>query len=887
MSAKWRRSLAWDDRVFPAWASPAKWTLRAFSSVWLAVVLLVLISIYGVLASVPIGLLALIPTWAVYIGSLLLVVLVLAVVPAGVAWVALAPRGRGLAFAATVLSFLVLAPVSAWLWHRYAWPALHFDPATGQGVRFFADFAASHESVTLRHMPGFEMSELEFYSWWPLRLLLFAFVLNMLTATFRRIEFNFKNIGVLTVHAGIVTISLGSVYYQALKKEGDTILLAGSFDERLGRPGVGPSQRMFYDNTHLALYIDQFRGWQQRPLSGVPRYNAYNLSAGVPEREGDGAASLWALTGRDRAPELSDDGGRTLRVRAPDPPRSERVRPVIDEDLSFEIVGYVPYAQPERDWRPAALSAGVRPNPLRVIELLSRLPDEDGRVSDAPVFMFPLLALDPAHRVSSNPLMTLELTRDMPESRWRDLSQANPAGPGPMLVIELFSEEEGGRTTRRVLPAAPEVPIRLNGWTVQVQELHAEPPFPIVTEGYAGASTEVAIVRVTSPEGETFDRWVYHAFPEISQDLLETENADDAPMLGAPGRRVADESRLRLGYVPHSDLRVYFDEVTSGTGEARVRAIVRDGAGGVRVHDPLPEDGVLRDAVPLIDFRLGEFWAHAEAFDRPVPVPDAEQDRTFKGTHEMAMFAVRLSGTIRGRSPGDAPSAWSAVRWIPFTRYLSLEGPERAARFDLPDGRRVRVAVGRRQHPLPGFALRLVDFDMIAYDHRGAPRDYQSKVRVEPMEAPAEWASGPRAARFEAFEHVTRLNAPLTAPHNVYADGNPMVALAQRLIHGVNPNQYKFSQAGWDRANWEETQRLADQGLVERPYATFTILGVGNNPGIHVIALGGIMMGVGIPWAFYLKPYLVRREKARLAAAAAARRGSGAHEPARAEAASI
>ena len=48
---------------------------------------------------------------------------------------------------------------------------------------------------------------------------------------------------------------------------------------------------------------------------------------------------------------------------------------------------------------------------------------------------------------------------------------------------------------------------------------------------------------------------------------------------------------------------------------------------------------------------------------------------------------------------------------------------------------------------------------------------------------------------------------------------------------------------------------------------SFTILGVGNNPGIHVIAFGSILMGVGIPWAFYVKPWLVRREKERLAEA--------------------
>ncbi|TVQ63454.1 MAG: hypothetical protein EA378_01895 [Phycisphaerales bacterium] len=873
MSAKWRRSLAWDDRFFPAWAAPAKWTLRAFSSIWLAVILLVLVSLYGIVASVPIGLLALIPTWAVYIGTVLLGVLVLAAVPSGVAWKLIAPRSRGLAFACTVLTFLILTPVAAWLWHRYAWPSLHFDPATGEGVRFFADFAASHESVTLRHLPGFEMSELEFYSWWPMRVLLLAFVVNMVIATFRRIEFCFKNLGVLTVHTGIVTIALGSVYYQSLKKEGDTILIAGSFDEAAGRPGLGAAQRTFYDNTHMALYVDQFRGWQQRPISGVPRYNAYNLDAGVPSVEGDGPATLWALT--ERTLDRREETGRDLRVRAPDVPASESVRLIVDEDLRFEIVGYAPYAAPERDWRRVPEPTGpnrapdFRPNPLQVIELISRLEDESGRVPEGPVFRFALLANDPAHRISSNQIIALEMTRDMPASRWRDLAQRHPAGPGPMLVIEIPSEEAGGRPTRRVIPAAPEVPVQLGGFRIEVQELHAEPPFPIVTEGYVGASTEVAIVRVTTPTGETFDRWVYHAFPEISQDLLDPGESSDASAMASPSRRVADESSIRLGYVPHSGLRVYFDEVTSGEGGTRVRAIVRDPDGGVRVFDPLPEDGVLRDAVPLIDFRLGEHWAHAEAFDRPVPVAESERDRSFTGTHEQAMFAVKVSGTIRGRRPGEAASEWSETRWVPFTRFLGLQGEENARRFDLPDGRRVRVAVGRRQHPLPGFQLRLVDFEMIAYDHRGAPRDYQSMVRVEPVEDRFGFVRTGLGANFEAFEHVTKLNAPLTAPHNVYDAPNPVVGVLRRLVTGVSPNQYKFSQAGWDRANWEETQVLADQGLLERPYAMFTILGVGNNPGIHVIALGGIMMGVGIPWAFYLKPYLVRREKQRLAEAAA------------------
>jgi hypothetical protein len=61
-----------------------------------------------------------------------------------------------------------------------------------------------------------------------------------------------------------------------------------------------------------------------------------------------------------------------------------------------------------------------------------------------------------------------------------------------------------------------------------------------------------------------------------------------------------------------------------------------------------------------------------------------------------------------------------------------------------------------------------------------------------------------------------------------------------------------------------------DQGLRKRPFASFTILGVGNNPGIHIVAFGAILMSVGIPWAFYLKPVILKRRRAKVAKRVAA-----------------
>ncbi len=335
MSAKWRRSLKWDDEHFPAWAWPVKFVLRAFSSITLAVILLSGVVLYGVVASVPLGLLALGPTWLLYGITLLVTAGLPAAALLLIARFALRGASRGVRFVAGLAGSVVGAGIGAMVWGAAVWPAIHFDPATGSGVRLFASFVREYESITVRRLPGVEMSELEFYSAWPMRLLLLAFVLNMVVATVRRIEFVLVNLGVLTVHTGIVMIALGSVYYQSQKREGDAILLAGAPDER-GVPRTGAPVGAFYDNTHVALYVSQYRGWEQRPVRGVPRYNDYGLDLGAGE-------SALSAAGRG----LSLPEGSDRRLSIPVPPSSLGMT---DGDVRLRIVGYASYAEARQDW---------------------------------------------------------------------------------------------------------------------------------------------------------------------------------------------------------------------------------------------------------------------------------------------------------------------------------------------------------------------------------------------------------------------------------------------------------------------------------------------------------------------------------------------------------
>ncbi|MEZ6241857.1 MAG: hypothetical protein R3B57_02340 [Phycisphaerales bacterium] len=579
----------------------------------------------------------------------------------------------------------------------------------------------------------------------------------------------------------------------------------------------------------------------------LPRYNDYNLDAGAE----DASSTLWHVTGLDRA--WANEPDRPLSLKVPD---WRGPTGLVDTDIKLRVVGFASYAEAQDDVVKVDLDPGApippdfEPNPVRFVELYSDLPDEHGHVpaTDGPAFRFALFPHRPASRISDNGVFGVEYTIGMDETRWRDLSSPVPPGAQQALVVEI--PREGEAPYRSVVSVVPGVRRELGdtGFAIRVKELLPEPPFPIITEGYQGATSMVAVVEIertaAAPEASTtYDRWVYHRFPEISQDLLKETD----PRTGRPIRRDADPS-IRLSLIDCSQLQVYFDEKADG----HVRAIVRQPRGAARVIDDLAPGSRIEDIVPQIHLVLGERWDHGRQFERPVPVPSEQRQKDQIGTHDKALIAVEIS------VQGD-----SQVVWLPFTRYMHL-GMDHERVVTLKDGRRLRLAFGRLQMPFPGFDVRLVDFQMIAYDYRGAPRDYQSVVRVEPSSMMGE------AADFEPYTHVTKLNAPLRAPFHWDPEAAWVSNVSRRLLGGLNPRQFKLSQAGWDQQGWTQSQQLVDQGQLDRPRARWTILGVGNNPGIHVIALGGILMGVGVPWAFYFKPWLVRHEKRKLA-----RRASG------------
>jgi hypothetical protein len=75
--------------------------------------------------------------------------------------------------------------------------------------------------VHIRQSPWLEMTEFEWFHWWPFYLNIALICANLIVATLRRIPLNVVNLGVWMIHTGIIVLAVGSVMYFGTKLEGD------------------------------------------------------------------------------------------------------------------------------------------------------------------------------------------------------------------------------------------------------------------------------------------------------------------------------------------------------------------------------------------------------------------------------------------------------------------------------------------------------------------------------------------------------------------------------------------------------------------------------------------------------------------------------------------
>jgi hypothetical protein len=771
MSAKYRKVKQADESL-PA---PLRWLTRAFSSITLSVILLTGVSIYGALGSLPVFF------WVVGLAYLAMVVVVglptFFVLRGLLHHRSLTGWVRGLMVAGLLISS-ILAIVAGCI--------LSYRMATGW------DALMRHKATVLHRLPALEMSAPEFYAWWPLQLMLALFIMNMIWATIRRIEFKFVNLGVLTVHTGIVIMALGSVLYGQLKIEGDMFLMR----QDLG----GVPVAHFYDRNMPALFLSVDNAPEAGfPLPELPRYHDYALGQ-------------LEIDLHDR-PEFESLMGDMLRVSIP---------------------GFYAYAELAQKWVEAdELAGSTTPHLGPAITLRSG--DRDGPHSgDQPQT---LVAGLPAKRVVGNTGFAIEYLHNPSEERL-DVLRDKAIG-AHVLRVEI---PEADFAESLVVTSNTGYDLGETGYTLEVTDIGPY-AMPFISEGYREASDTQATVRIRG-NGKDFTRIALHRYPERSQDFVKTGEPGEGPM----GTRRDPDPAIKVSYL---DNTVQQYRLVTSTESLESRQPGGPIQAGIRLLCRIPGIEPFEVELPEAKFPVGTMeqpiWLHlVERYNQavptrePVPLPPAMRDPQIEGTYEQAVIPVRIEYDLHDENlkpTGETFSRTVYLRQMPYVE--QPEGELQPARLAIPGYGTLKIAFGRERHGLP-FAVELAGFEMTPYPGSDIPRDFSSDLIITRLED--------GRLTNQMTEHKPRLNNPV-----VYR--SPGAPLATKKI--------KLSQAGWDPGDPQMSEADLQQRDASGQFINqqrFSILGVGNNVGIRIIAFGLILVVLGIPWAFYIKPWLVRRK---------------------------
>ncbi|MCS7033782.1 MAG: hypothetical protein NZ561_07275, partial [Phycisphaerae bacterium] len=541
----------------------------------------------------------------------------------------------------------------------------------------------------------FEMNELQFFSAWPLVVLMILLVLNLCTVTLVRIPFTPPRYGVWCVHVGIVTLIFGMFAYYWRKTEGLMLI------------PIGRTAEHFYDSFERALYtrVDR-RQALPVPLSRLPRFASY--PAGTPEAERLNAPGL-----RDIRPVFMVSQGNEIRQRSLGEELGLTVEPAID------IIGYHPYAEVitefHEDAEPGHGKIGIRlqmTDRLQNRQAESWLVEGSGDAGQAVLFetMF-------EHRHAADSAALDRLIEAASRLHRLDILVA---GEPMTQFVEVGRSYELGKS----------------GYSITIESYVPN------WRTMQGDIVDLLTFLVRSPT-MTFRRQV------IPGRTNPTDWKLDEPDAGPMGKRQEKplDDQLKTLYTFNDPLRLLpagpsekFTLVTVGereivaihTGRDRAAEVRRypDGRGEIEViqmprrgpfQPRLSEEEIAKLPRVQVSFERRQ---NIRRSDRVRDIPKAQRDRDEGATGRKQIVTVRVRA-------GD----WSTVEHIPFTQwtaedFVRWEGPM----IQIPGASKpLRLQLGNTLHPMPA-RVKVERFDLVPYaggekSAGSMMRDFRSTLR--------------------------------------------------------------------------------------------------------------------------------------------------------------
>lgn len=739
----------------------------------------------------------------------------------------------------------------------------------------------------VRQLPYLEMTEFQWFHWWPFDVLIALFCTSLVVVTIRKIPLNWINAGVWMIHTGIIILCVGSVIYFSLKKEGDAPVFRRSVVIEL--PGLDTPARFVAvpgSKTSVIVGPDLWRFEIQDTNNAWPILS--------DEHKGEKAHAINVLV----KPPVGDTFVRQLLVGYPQytedvlPGRGRAIRvlnrKLVDENLKLTL-DYEPtrYFHLQDTWALFVRRAGETEWVERPIEGMGRYHD---RISSRdlvfvnPSENLPLRPIDlPVPAVKeTDPLrdaslrITGYLRHAQMQRRWREggdrlfpvvnVSALSPQGnrayelaaldrqrnrvENGVLEFKWFSDPAALATLptdslpKLILsvPAAQfreEIPITADSVVSREGEFrkigNTDFSYRIINvqDGLTipgrDEMVSIAMVEVQTPEGR-FTRMVADQ-PGMTRDMHGDEPDPHATAHRTPK---APDPRFTMNYQPASAPVII-------VGHPNGLHMVVNGLDGRMVDRPVKVGDVVH-VVEGLDLRIDAYYTHAVFESRPYVVPMRERQKEARETFSMIRLEVD-TGT------------GSQTRWLNFNAhalpseqyaYMGRIGfqPER---FRLPDGSWVEVLFSRRREKLPN-PIALERFELLTH------------------------VGGYTGSMATIFNYVSHLR--FQDDSGRWTEPTP-IAVNDPTEYGG----YWYFQSYWDRPLGGDPQ----SGM------NYTGLGIGNRHGVYTQLAGCCIATFGMFYAFYVKPILKRRraEQARARAASETDAADGLESVVRREPATV
>ncbi|MHC4419043.1 MAG: hypothetical protein ACYS1E_00460 [Planctomycetota bacterium] len=724
----------------------------------------------------------------------------------------------------------------------------------------------------LRQLPALEMTEFEWFHWWPFDALVALICLSMVVGTLRRIPLQPVHYGVWMIHAGVIVLALGSVLYFGTKVEGDAPVARRQVTVRvpghdpvsvLAMPGnsvhAGPG-----DNSYHVQVTDIDPQWEI--LSGDDAgKRAYKVSVRVQT-----AGEPFIRVLLDGYPQYTED---LVRATEPGAPWTRAVKargsPLVDETLELSLE-YAPQEwfylsnDMKKSWAlylREVVEDGL-PGPW-IERPVKGLPLYNDYVADPEDVRLPVLEAPEGPRALHVEIPPADDPRDplgdvtivaRSYLRYAFMEEQRLYGPGtfdPAVKVRLETTD-GRRQDYELVALDAAGRSRERGqlvfeWIDAEDEIEGllvvnDPALRIRAPG-ADVDLELPIRRTVANEPDLpftpVEGTGYSWRVQFMQDGLRLSGGEvvsvAAVEIQAPERTFVrwvcdDPSKTRDlpgsgdPMAAHGEpLEMDPDIVMEYTPAARAAAVTvvgGPGAGDLRLVDatggPVPQLHDVRVGEPVdlaagISLTVVEFAADTSVRAKPAVVPPSQRDRNF-GT-QLSMIQVELPGT-----GNDQPHWLSFHSWPIRDPSRSLRGVYRPTVVVLGDGRRVELMFSRQRRRLPNPAV-LEDFVMDT--HIGGFTGQNLSV--------LNWTSEVRFRDGDGWTDVERVS----------------------VNHPRENGGYSYYQAQWDPPD------------AQRGYGglNFTVLGVGNRHGVNTMLLGCCLSVLGMIYAFYVKPVIKRRRQ--------------------------